>query len=238
MNIELLLFGVIIAVFLIDFLKKGMKKRNDSNELIKVEDNEDQNQKKYKFILYVYAFLGSVVIGVLGTYLIYCYYRGDINIIASFTDSLYNDTIHITNFFFLFALTFAILSYISFGKTRFFKYLSSRKKNVILSILSVIVLKVIIHYLFYPLKSKITRKILKQSASQRFSRVRTRGGSRDGENTFSYITETINTDLGEYIISSKNGELTLFTEMPLLFIPSLILFLVIIWLFNDKIKAR
>ena len=41
MNIELLLFGVIIAVFLIDFLKKGMKKRNDSNKLTKVEDNEE-----------------------------------------------------------------------------------------------------------------------------------------------------------------------------------------------------
>lgn len=228
MNIELLLFGVIIAVFLIDFLKKGMKKRNDSNKLTKVEDNEEpiQKQKRYKFILYVYAFLGSVVIGVLGTYLIYCYYRGDINVIASFTYSLHNDTIHITNFLVLFALTFAILSYVFFGKTRFFKYISSRKKNITLSILIVITLKVIIHFMFYPLKSRrITGQI---------EQIVDRGRRRIMKNT----TETINADLGEHLVSSESGELTLFTEMPLLFIPSLILFLVIIWLFNDKIKAR
>ena len=41
MNIEVLLLGVIIAVFVIDFLRKGMKKRNDSNKLTKVEDNEE-----------------------------------------------------------------------------------------------------------------------------------------------------------------------------------------------------
>ena len=41
MNIEVLLLGVIIAVFVIDFMRKGMKKRNDSNKLTKVEDNEE-----------------------------------------------------------------------------------------------------------------------------------------------------------------------------------------------------
>ena len=41
MNIEVLILGVIIAVFVIDFLRKGMKKRNDSNKLTKVEDNEE-----------------------------------------------------------------------------------------------------------------------------------------------------------------------------------------------------
>jgi predicted membrane protein len=50
MNIELLLFGVIIAVFLIDFLKKGMKKRNDSNELTKVEDNEEPVKYEKTFL--------------------------------------------------------------------------------------------------------------------------------------------------------------------------------------------
>ena len=230
--------------------KTESKTKEVSNKTGNNNDGKEiEKTKNYKFKYYIYAFLGSVAIGVLGTYLIYYYYEpyG-----AYFTHSLrYSKSYrlaHITNFLVTFSLTFAILSHIFFGKTfailshvffgkkRFFKYVSSRKKNIALSTLIITFLKVIIHYLFYPLKSK---KILKQVASsQRSSRVRTRGGSRDGENTFSYITETINTDLGEYIISSKNGELTLFTEMPLLFIPSLILFLVIIWFFNDKIKAR
>ena len=225
--------------------KTESKTKEVSNKTGNNNDGKEiEKTKNYKFKYYIYVFLGSVVIGILGTYFMYYYYyepySGGIVRTADFIQSLlYSKSYrlaHITNFLVTFSLTFTILSYIFFGKTRFFKYVSSRKKNIALSTLIITFLKVIIHYLFYPLKSK---KILKQVASsQRSSRVRTRGGSRDGENTFSYITETINTDLGEYIISSKNGELTLFTEMPLLFIPSLILFLVIIWFFNDKIKAR
>ena len=49
MNIEVLLLGVIIAVFVIDFLRKEMKKRNDFNKLTKVEDNEEPVNKKKHF---------------------------------------------------------------------------------------------------------------------------------------------------------------------------------------------
>ena len=81
-----------------------------------------------------------------------------------------------------------------------FNYLLKRKKNFTIYILSIPVIKVLIHFFIY--RERI--------------RIRVRGG---------------NDDLAHHI------EIT-FEEELILFVPAFILVSLLVWFFNDKIKAR
>ena len=89
-----------------------------------------------------------------------------------------------------------------------FNYLLKRKKNFTIYILSIPVIKVLIHFTLYPLKTK--------------------GSSL--KSTSGYIPEQ-KKDLGIHFDS-------MFTDEIWLFIPSFILVSLAVWFFNDKIKAR
>ena len=93
-------------------------------------------------------------------------------------------------------------------------YILKRKKNFTLFILSVPLTKVFLHYLLYPI---MDQAILKRS--QR--------GSRE-PHTFG---EKYRASVGDHIDA-------IFTDEVLLFIPALILVSLMVWFFNDKIKAR
>jgi hypothetical protein len=106
----------------------------------------------------------------------------------------------------------------------------SRKKNITLSIVTIPILKAVFHYLLYPIKTKrLTGKV----PVPENGRFRTRTRSR-----FSNTYEEVTASFGEHIKSSESGDLIIFTEQILLYIPAILFFLIIVWFFNDKIKAR
>ena len=72
MKIELVLLGIIGVVFLIDFLMKGVKKKTESNDMVKAGEEEVNipKQRKGRYIYYLYAFIGSLAFGILWTYLV------------------------------------------------------------------------------------------------------------------------------------------------------------------------
>ena len=207
MKIELILLGIIGVVFLIDFLMKGVKKKTESNDMVKADEEEVNipKQRKGRYIYYLYAFVGSLAFGLLWTYLVRYFNWGDsfIEFINGFdSPSKRNDFIN--NFTISFILSFILaglcVSQITAVKI-FFSYLGNRKKNITLFIISSSILKLCIHYFIYTSRwTAITRAT--------------------GDYGFSWHIDN------------------LFSEKNNLFIPSLIICSLIVWFFNDKIKAR
>tara|TARA_B110000114_G_C14852428_1_gene301284 strand:+ start:45 stop:521 length:477 start_codon:yes stop_codon:yes gene_type:complete len=102
-------------------------------------------------------------------------------------------------------------------------YILKRKKNFTLFILSVPLTKVFLHYLLYPI---MDQAILKRGVKL----IR-----QPHRNAFSKEPDT----LGEKYRASVGDHIdAIFTDELLLFIPALILVSLMVWFFNDKIKAR
>ena len=155
MKIELILLGIIGVVFLIDFLMKGVKKKTESNDMVKADEEEVNipKQRKGRYIYYLYAFIVSLAFGILWTYLVRYFNWEDsfIEFINGFdSPSKRND--YINNFTISFILSFILtglyVSKITAAKI-FFSYLGNRKKNITLFILSSSILKLCIHYFIY-----------------------------------------------------------------------------------------
>ena len=222
MKIELVLLGTIGLVFLIDFLMKGVKKKTESNDMVKA-DGEEVNipkQRKGRYIYYLYAFIGSLAFGILWTYIVRYFYWEDsfIEFINGFdSPSKRND--YINNFTISFILSFILtglyISQITVAKT-FFSYLGKRKKNITLFIISSSIIKLCIHYFMYREYSMVEKNVFKRLASDPKS-----GG----------IVRRIVKDFNYHVENIFNTGLEFF-------IPALIICLLLVWFFNDKIKAR
>ena len=225
MKIELILLGIIGVVFLIDFLMKGVKKKTESNDMVKADEEEVNipKQRKGRYIYYLYAFVGSIIIGIISTYLIDYFYSGiSAKNFIHFTQ--YNTTPSIINFTISFGTTLILLSFVLYKKYGFLKkislkgrfttYILARKKNITLSIILIPLLKVIFHYTIYPI---MTQDCLNCGGS-RVPRVRELGPQhRD--------------TLGKHFDRIFEDELWLF-------VPAIVILLLIVWFFNDKINAR
>ena len=92
-------------------------------------------------------------------------------------------------------------------------YLLKRKKNFTIYILSIPVIKVLLHYLLYPI---MKQDVLKTYMSLRES---------------SLLSEKYRASIGDHLD-------LMFTDEIWLFIPAFILVSLAVWFFNDKIKAR
>jgi len=92
-----------------------------------------------------------------------------------------------------------------------FNYILKRKKNFTIFLISVPAVKVFFHYLFYPI---MTRDKL--------------SGWKIREGVYS---ERYRDSIGEHID-------VIFTEELILFVPAFIFMSLMVWFFNDKIKAR
>ena len=90
-------------------------------------------------------------------------------------------------------------------------YILKRKKNFTMFLISVPVVKVLFHYLFYPI---LTRDNL--------------GGGIWNDALYS---EKYRDSIGKHLD-------VIFTEELMLFVPAFIFMCVMVWFFNDKIKAR
>ena len=118
--------------------------------------------------------------------------------------------------FYLFLLTY---SYVPIILTIYINrvYFLKRKKNLALSLISIPFLKVLVHYMWFP----ETRKIVVNAFPN------------DNNDLFGYtkITEDIRETFGYHLD-------LIFTDRLELFIPVSIVFLIVVWFFNDKIKAQ
>ena len=225
MKIELILLGIIGVVFLIDFLMKGVKKKTESNDMVKAGEEEVNvpKQRKGRYIYYLYAFVVSIIIGIISTYLINYFYSG-VSLETFINDFIYFLPYHISNFIVSFGITLIFIGFVLYKKNGFLKkislkgrfttYILARKKNITLSIILIPLLKVIFHYTIYPI---MTQDCLNCGGS-RVPRVRELGPQhRD--------------TLGKHFDRIFENELWLF-------IPAIVILLLIVWFFNDKIKAR
>jgi hypothetical protein len=104
-------------------------------------------------------------------------------------------------------------------------YLLKRKKNFTIYILSIPFTKLIIHYMFYPI---MTRDIVKGGGYSRSA-----NGKIDifGAQVPKEYSQRYKDSVGDHID-------VMFTDELLLFIPAFILVSLVVWFFNDKIKAR
>tara|TARA_B100001094_G_C18147393_1_gene781607 strand:- start:1203 stop:1646 length:444 start_codon:yes stop_codon:yes gene_type:complete len=98
-------------------------------------------------------------------------------------------------------------------------YIIDRKRNIVSFIIGIHILKVLLHYYLYPAIKK-----------DRF-------GFADGYNDFAWHINNIYT-LTFYDYQEWGSTYEYYYGQLWLFIPSLLILAVIIWLFNDKIKAR
>ena len=167
MSVELILFGVIALVFVLDFLLKGFKKKKTENNSVTDEVSTLINQtvlnKRAIWLSFLYSFLLSIIVSptiyVLKDYLIYNDLSKD-NLQLLFEVFLFDRfntaVLYFLLSFFVFLFAFNIRRLYSFRKffsnyfIYFSKYLISRKKNTTLFLISNILLKVLIHYIFYP----------------------------------------------------------------------------------------
>ena len=91
----------------------------------------------------------------------------------------------------------------------FLDYIIKRKRNIVSFIISVHVLKILTHFFLYP-----------RTYTREQSRV-ARIGHPEGDYPFSWYIESTYSD-----------------DSELIFISSFIILAILVWLFNDKIKAR
>ena len=110
-------------------------------------------------------------------------------------------------------------------KIKGISYFLNRKKNISLLIIFIPFFKVFLHYLLYPIKTKrLTGKVAMPNLPTDRRRRKYGNGL---SNTYEEVSDTLGTHFNE----AFNIELWLF-------IPAIILTLIIVWIFNDKIKAR
>lgn len=206
---------------------KGFKKKPSSTEVdIKKEDDQDfkntDNKPKKKTSLFglVVVFVFGIPFSLICSYLVILYYDAEDssslvklstdNLDARFLKFFYTKETFITNliFFSIYLVFFIAVFRNKINNLGVLKYISKRKKNISLVLISIPFLKLILHYTLYPM-------------TKRQYLGRDRGG----------YSEPYRVSFGEHLDSIFEYEL-------FLFIPSIIIVLFIAWYFNDKIKAR
>jgi hypothetical protein len=214
-SIEIILIGVLLLVFFSDFLFRGLKKSIKSDSIVKQTEHKKENPKRR-----VNAVVVIVIWVLLG---LYAGYLLDIVFNSSLLHNyVFNGTIKSINLNSIYSLLlgFLIAIPIVFIWARNFQYFKKRKKNTVLFLIMTLVIKVLIHYLFYP---KLTSHLIRVDEYT--------GRRRRGRESVSIYSEEYRELIGEHIK-------VIFEEEIWLFIPSIILLVILVWFFNDKIKAR
>ena len=213
MKIEIILLGVIGLVFLVDFVMNSRKKPSIDNVMDQIEGGETSKKKaNNKLNASIKVLVAQIIINITITLWIVFFYD------SNFSDELYGKFFlgnRVYNYFYyLINILFVPLYFLA---NKFQKsppnYILKRKKNFTLFVLSVPLTKVLLHYLLYPI---MDQAILKRSNSSRESHE---------------YGEKYRASLGDHIDA-------IFTDELLLFIPAFILVSLVVWFFNDKIKAR
>ena len=212
MKIEIILLGVIGLVFLVDFIMNSRKKPSIDNVVDQIEGGEASKKKvNNKLNASIKVLVAQIVINIIITLWIVFFHD------SNFSDQFYGKFIlgyQAYNYFYYLINILFVPLYILANNTQNStpNYLLKRKKNFTLFIISIPLIKVLLHYLLYP--------IMKQDRLLN-SRVQS-------EIVYS---EKYRASLGEHLD-------VMFTDEIWLFIPTFILVSLLVWFFNDKIKAR
>lgn len=223
MNIEYILLGIIIGIVFLDFFIKKIKKSRH-NDI--VSSTETSKRKRFSIKNYIILIFGGITFGIIsgGIYDYNYYYiishccSGKLKfyIFKSYLENISNnyEIFDLINLISPGLLLFICFYLLILNRSSFLEYIKPRKKNFTISILLITILKVIIHFFLFTHSIRI-------------------GTSAVYNNRFKDVAVTFS----EHIVSKK-GELVFLTEMPQLFLVSLILYLLVVWFFNDKITAR
>ena len=231
MKVEIILLLVIGLVFLIDFLMRGIKKKPSSTEVdVKKTDYQSFNntdnkpKKKINLLKLFVVFIFGIPISLIGSYLAALYYKQEFlqnfRLDSDFTPSSLINCLIFFSIYLVFIAAFWKKNKVVGNNVGVLKYISERKKNISLALIIIPFLKVILHYVFYPIL--ISRVI----GSRTVPRNRNRRSHEE-----SFYSEPYRESFGGHLDSIFEYEL-------FLFIPSIIVVLFIAWYFNDKIKAR
>ena len=225
MKIELVLLGVIAIVLIVDFILRGIKKRkkSSSNEIEKFEESVNKIVKKTSILRFILFLLSSILLGFILT------------IIVVFAFSLFIDKIDYNT------LTNLLIELLTLeGNSGFYSnsiVFTSLEYYIInfSIIIFIITILIIIYIAFKNVKS------IKSEKKNIFNYISSRK-----RNIVSYIIlvhiikifihffmykEVGKFDFNWYVNNIYDSEI-------LLFISSFIILGVLVWLFNDKIKAR
>ena len=213
MKIEIILLGVIGLVFLVDFIMNSRKKPSIDNVVDQIEGGEASKKKvNNKLNASIKVLVAQIVINIIITLWIVFFHD------SNFSNQLYGKFIlgyqAYNYFYYLINILFFPLYFLAnISRNPAPNYILKRKKNFTLFIISIPATKVLLHYLLYP--------IMKQSILKR----------RNSRSESHEYGEKYRGSLGEHID-------VIFTDELLLFIPAFILVSLLVWFFNDKIKAR
>lgn len=225
MKIELVLLGLIAVVLIVDFILRGIKKRkkSSSNEIEKFEESVNKIVKKTSILRFILFLLSSILLGFILT------------IIVVFAFSLFIDKIDYNT------LTNLLIELLTLeGNSGFYSnsiVFTSLEYYIInfSIIIFIITILIIIYIAFKNVKS------IKSEKKNIFNYISSRK-----RNIVSYIIlvhiikifihffmykEVGKFDFNWYVNNIYDSEI-------LLFISSFIILGVLVWLFNDKIKAR
>ncbi len=220
MKIELILLGIIGVVFLIDFLLKGRKKNTENSE-ITVHVKEKKQSYKTTWTAWVFLILGGLIFGVFIDFLFRFsnksildkdFYDWDRIIDYVYYFEFYPFLGNLIIGFLIFTLPFYLKRKLGFKYI--LNYILNRKKNISIFIIIIPILKTIFHYLIYPI---MIQDCLNCGTRRRASEA--------------IYGEKHRATLGDHFDK-------LFIDEIFLFIPAIIIPLILVWFFNDKIKAR
>jgi len=229
---ELILIGILLGVFLIDYFKK--RRKINSNELVILKTRDNQTLKEINLTTFCALILSGILFNLGFVKLIHYQSYGKWFTFYEIYNWSNKDELYLYFIigFFLFCsiglvcilyqtslkrFTLSIKGFIATRTSKILLFLINQKKKVVVFLISIPTLKLVIHYTIYPITR---RQVIGKEKVEGFG-----GGSRN------IYGDSIRDGLDMHVE-------VLFKEELILFIPSLIILLLIIWLFNDKIKAR
>lgn len=207
MSIELILISVMILVFFSDFLIRGINKNQKQNQVVPTAEEKKPISSKN----WIKRILLGILFGVL-TGLIIDNYIGLYSSSSKLSAKAYC-LYKLCIYDFKYLIGGIVLSSIFFLNPYYPSindYLRKRKKNTVLFLILIPLMKIILHYSFYPI---MIRDNL--------------GGSQLNPN----YSEKYRASVGEHTNIA-------FSEELWLFIPSILIVSLIAWFFSDRIKAR
>ena len=224
-NITLILLAVIGLVFLIDFIKNNSKKSIDKSVEEFVEKKEFTNSW---FNIDGFILILLISISYLGVIMYidppdkppFFYHMS--------TGHLESFYLFLLNFLYI-PIFLSIITYWYLRKieSNLSSYIFNRKKNISLSLILIPILKVLTHFFLFP---NLHEVVVDQIALQ-YSYKPSWDSEPLNNSVLRDISKTQPMDLGHHFD-------VMFIDRLDLYIPVTIVFLIVIWFFNDKIKAQ
>ena len=226
-NISLILLAIIGLVFLIDFIKNNSKKSIDKSVEEFVEKKEFTNSW---FNIDGFLFILLISVSYLGVMMYIDPPDEPLFFYHMSTGHLESFYLFLLNFLYI-PIFLSIITYWYLRKieSNISSYFLNRKKNISLSLILIPLLKVSTHFFLFP---KLHEVVVDQIKVQNSKLV-----YKGFENhTLTYDTLVDKKEM--QIMEFRHHFEVMFTDRLDLFIPVTIVFLIVVWFFNDKIKAQ